>query len=105
MWSFFFLDMRLKTLKKDVKEIYSDIALNFKKDFSDKDETFINLMRGMSKFAWEQQLKMVEKGLLTKDELIMVMSKRDHSKISSIQEKYDRAVDIFLKDDWVKLTT
>ena len=54
MWSLFHLDLRLKTLRKKSSEVYTDMIklLSDKKD--EMGGRYIELMRGMSKYAWEQ---------------------------------------------------
>lgn len=54
MWSLFHLDLRLKTLRKKSSEVYTDMIklLSDKKD--EMGGRYIELMRGMSRYAWEQ---------------------------------------------------
>ena len=51
MWSLFHLDLRLKTLSKSGAEVFDDMTKNLTKEMGVK---YIELMRGMSRYAWEQ---------------------------------------------------
>lgn len=51
MWSLFHLDLRLKTLSKSGAEVFDDMTKNLTKELGSK---YIELMRGMSRYAWEQ---------------------------------------------------
>ena len=103
MWSFFFMDLRLKTLRTKSTDIYREILGLFKRDYDDpaKRKEFIFLMRGMSVFAWKYQLKMVDAGLITREELVDVLGVRNNTSI----EKYKNAVRDYMRDEWGKLTT
>jgi len=104
MWSFFYMDLRLKTLRKKASEIYTEMATMFQKDYSDeKRKEFIYLMRGMSKFAWEKQLEMVKKGFITEPELIKYLGTRKRSELSNeLIIKYLDATKKLMLDDWVR---
>ena len=105
MWSLFYLDMRLKSLKQPTQKIYGEMAELFTKEYSNKDETFIHLMRGMSKFAWEKQMGMVKKGLLTKEALIGMLGRTEEEGTwAKYSRKYYDAVDKFILDDWKTFT-
>jgi len=106
MWSLFYLDMRLKTLRKPVQSIYKQMAKFFKKDYADKDDsTFIHLMRGMSKFAWEQQYNMVKKGYLSEQALIGMLGKTaEEDSWKKYSKQYYEAVDKYVIDDWKTFT-
>lgn len=112
MWSFFYMDLRLKSLRKPSKEVYTEMANLFKANYDDKSKTFIELMRGMSKFVWETQLQMVKKGLISKDILIKVMNDGRGNSEGSLPrmtvgeyEKYRDAVKTFLKPFFGRATS
>ena len=73
MWSLFFLDTRLKTLKKPVKEVTTELQDLFgeKAKGIQGGKEFIFLMRGMSALAWSINLELVKRGILTEQELII----------------------------------
>ena len=61
MWNLFHFDLRLKTLKRTSGEVYTDMIKLMRDDtpFAVLDGAsggtkFIELMRGMSKYAWKQ---------------------------------------------------
>ena len=112
LWSFFYMDLRLKSLRKSSKEVYTEMANLFKANYDDKSIVFITLMRGMSRFAWETQLQMVKKGLISKDLLLKVMNFGRGEKEGSLpfptsQElnKYKVAVAEFLKPFFGRATS
>lgn len=112
-------DVDTKSLEKEArKRLLTDKGKNYvtlteaeRKEFNDefraikvKESTlrrsFLELMRGMSRFAWEEQLKMVDKGLITKQELIKALGTDMNN-----YKDYKEAVDKYLFDDWVKFAT
>ena len=146
MYTLFYLDLRLKTLRTPAKDIVRIILGLFKRDydldadklaiedynkflkdggteeeyksqrglsirdeldkiFKDKGklrDSFLELMRGMAKFSFEAQLKMVDEGLITRQELIQVLGK-NRGMMGSY--KYEDAVRKYLINDWAKFTT
>tara|TARA_Y100001934_G_scaffold254530_1_gene320492 strand:- start:130 stop:2046 length:1917 start_codon:yes stop_codon:yes gene_type:complete len=54
MWSLFHLDLRLKTLKRTSAEVFSEMIELLDKEKKETGDRYIELMRGMSKYAWEQ---------------------------------------------------
>jgi len=112
LWSFFYMDLRLKSLRKSSKEVYTEMANLFKANYEDKSKTFIELMRGMSQFAWKTQLQMVKKGLISRDILLKVMNfgrgvnKGDLLYPTIIElNKYKIAVAEFLKPFFARSTS
>ena len=54
MWSLFYLDLRLKTLKKSSAEVFTEMISLLTEDKKKSGSRYIELMRGLSKYAWEQ---------------------------------------------------
>tara|TARA_R110001632_G_scaffold57021_4_gene139529 strand:+ start:8 stop:946 length:939 start_codon:yes stop_codon:yes gene_type:complete len=54
MWSLYFLDLRLKTMKQPVQKIYELMATELDKEYKKSGSTYIELMRGVSKYGWEK---------------------------------------------------
>ena len=149
MYSLFYMDLRLKTLKSPAKEVVRSILGLFKKDYDsnskefrkslddryfvdgitneaqlspeerekyneearifrmnarEKQKSFLNLMRGMAKFSFEEQSKMVDKGLVSKEDLIKSLGK-EAPVGSQSYKNYKKAVETYLMDDWIKFTT
>ena len=82
MWSLFFMDTRMKTLQKPADEVMKDM-LKMANDLVRYDkltkEQYIELMRGMSKYAWEQLQEVLKQPYntagITKDDLIKYIDK------------------------------
>ncbi len=149
MYSLFYMDLRLKTLRSPAKEVVRSILGLFKKDYDpnreefrknineryfvdgitnysqlsaeqkrnyneedrifrmnakQKQESFLNLMRGMAKFSFEEQSKMVDKGLISKQDLIKSLGTKAPVGTQAYTN-YKNAVETYLMDDWIKFTT
>lgn len=94
MWSLFFMDTRMKTLERPASEVMKEMikmannTITFfdpvKGDtyFDNKvtRETYIELMRGMSKYAWEQLQEVLKQPYntaeITKDDLIKYIDEK-----------------------------
>ena len=100
-----------KRLLTDTGKTYMSLSHAEQKEFNDEmrairvkeselRRSFLELMRGMSRYAWEGQLRMVDKGLITRQALIEVLGK----KVINYKD-YKKAVDKYLFDDWEKFAT
>ena len=70
MWSLYFLDLRLKTMKQSVQKVYEMMANKLNNEQGDQ---YIELIRGMSKYGWEKlKILATPKYMVgyTKDDLI-----------------------------------
>ena len=70
----------------------------------EKQKSFLNLMRGMAKFSFEEQSKMVDKGLVSKQDLIKSLGTGAPVGTQAFTN-YKNAVETYLMDDWIKFTT
>ena len=122
MWSNFFLDLRLKTLKRPVDEVMNSITRLFSKDYKDKKKKreFIFLMRGVSANAFDLSMTLVKQGKITLEELIMAISNKsdymgrsifnftdEKSTLKQRQQamgKFNRVADEYLLPIWKKFT-
>ncbi len=104
MWSLFFMDTRMKTLEQPANEVMKNMLkmandLVFKEDNKLTNQQYIQLMRGMSKYAWEQLQEVLKQPYntegITKDNLIKYLDGK------TITER--RGVEIALENLTVKL--
>lgn len=54
LWSMYFLDLRLKTMKQPVQKIYEMMAIELDKEYKKSQSKYIELIRGVSKYGWEK---------------------------------------------------
>ena len=54
LWSMYFLDLRLKTMRKPVQDIYKLMATELDKEYKKSSQKYIELIRGVSKYGWEK---------------------------------------------------
>ena len=119
MWSLFLLDIRLKTLKTPVEEVITKLSKLQFNDYgsSSRPKEYINLMRGSTAFAFNSQLQMIEKGLISRLDLITALGntytephgtfKPNASSIKKREalKKYNIAVEEYLTPIWEKFTS
>jgi len=80
MWNLFQLDLRLKTLKRSSGEVFNDMIKLFDEEGGKGEGQMIELMRGMSKYTWQQLINSLKpkfnKNNVTRDELIAYLDDR-----------------------------
>ena len=124
MWSIFYANLRLKTLKQPAKEVITKMTTMFTRDFKSLNKVysrkeFIYFMRGMTKFAWEKQYEMVRNSLISEKMLIYKLGDHDLSDTWNkktgimwkgkdlqgweINELYTEAVLRFTKNDMIDM--
>lgn len=54
MWTMFHLDLRLKTLKRKSGDVFKEMIKSLTEEKMKTGRRYIELMRGMTKYAWEQ---------------------------------------------------
>lgn len=109
MWSLFHLDLRLKTLKKKSSEVFTDMIKRLSDKKDEMGGRYIELMRGMSRYAWEQVQEALKnpkynKHGATKEEFIKYLNKDKFAskwKVSDaiVHMKMDLANKYIMKDD------
>mgnify|MGYP003671172247 CR=1 FL=1 len=76
LWSMYFLDLRLKTMKQPVQKIYEMMATELDKEYKKSSQKYIELIRGVSKYGWEK-MKILATPKYTTTENIIKYTKKD----------------------------
>ena len=121
MWSLFFIDLRLKTLKEPVAEVMKEMQDLFGQQAKDNSKEFIYLMRGLTAFSWTTLMGLVKSGDISENVLIKglgaskkitegtALSKKEAEALSKDIEKSRKKVEEVLGkrlvENWVAFTT
>ena len=130
MWSLFFLDTRLKTLKVPAKEVMKGLLEMMNKDYDYKKyketlekyyndkadypevfkereglKEFIYLMRGMTQHNFELNMEMVRNGSLSLQDLIMALGDNEDHQDKEVWDFEGAQTQLDYKKAWVNYTT
>ena len=105
MWSLFHLDLRLKTLKRKSSEVFKDMMKLFDQEKFKTGKRYIELMRGMSRYAWEQlqsaltNKKYNEHGA-TKEDFITYLNKENNTNNWKVKDAIE-TMKMDLHERWI----